>query len=135
LIFELDPPYGTVWQLTRILPTIIDGTVMDDAKFGGISALTNGVTLKATTEAGRVAIFGNWKSNQDLKLDMYDVGYSDKAPAGSYGLSGRWTFTNAEVVAELDGDDADQKMEILIQDDLTDLIDFRVKAQGRVFSP
>jgi len=133
--FIVKPPTGTVWQITRYLLSLIDGTVMDDGKFGGISSLTNGVVLKAITEAGRVVIFGNWKNNGDIKLDMYDVEYSDKAPAGEYGLRGRWTFTKAEVVAEVNGDDPLQQMEILIQDDLTANTSFRMKAQGRVFSP
>lgn len=135
-IFEIDPPPGTVWQITRILISITDQTSMDDAKFGGISALTNGVSLRATTSSGRTVVFANWKANQDMKLDMYDVSYSDKAPAGFFGLNGRWTFTRSEVVAELDGDASPvQKIEILVQDDLTDLDTFIIRAQGRVFKP
>jgi hypothetical protein len=135
-IFEIDPPLGTVWQFTRILFNITDQSAMDDAKFGGISALTNGVSLRATTEAGRTVVFGNWKSNSDMKLDMFDVSYSDKAPAGFYGVTGRWTFTKAEVVAELNGDSSPiQKLEVLIQDDLTGLDTFTMRGQGRVFSP
>ena len=134
--FEIDPPLGTVWQFTRILFNITDQTVMDDAKFGGIPALTNGVSLRATTAAGRTVTFANWKSNSDMKLDMFDINYSSKAPAGFYGLTGRWTFTKAEVVAELDGDASPvQKLEVLIQDDLTDLDTFLMRGQGRVFSP
>jgi len=136
VIFEIDPPPGTIWQITRILISITDQTAMDDALFGGISALTNGVALRATTEAGRTVVFANWKANKDLKLDMHDVEYSTKAPAGFFGLNGRWTFTKSEVVAELNGDtNPIQKMEILIQDTLTDLDTLEIKAQGRVFSP
>jgi hypothetical protein len=136
VIFEIDPPEGNVWQFTRILLSITDQTAMDDAKFGGITALTNGVALRATTEAGRVVVFANWKSNQDMKMDMYDVDYSTKAPSGFFGLNGRWTFTKAEVVAELDGDASPvQKLEVLIQDDLTGLDTFKMRGQGRVFSP
>lgn len=136
VIFEVGPPLGTIWQMTRILFNITDQTAMDDSKFGGISALTNGVSLRATTEAGRTVIFANWKSNSDMKMDMYDVDYATKAPAGYFGLTGRWTFTKSEVVAELDGDaDPIQKLEVLIQDDLTDLDSFRMRGQGRVFSP
>jgi hypothetical protein len=135
-IFEVTPPSGTIWQLTRILFSIFSPVAPDDGKFGGITALTNGVSLRATTEAGRTVVFGNWKTNGDMKLDMYDVTYSDKAPAGDHGVNGRWTFTKSEVVAELDGDASPiQKMEILIQDNLTTLDGFKMRAQGRVFSP
>jgi len=135
LTFKIKPPTGTKWQITRFLISITDGSAMDDGLFGGIPELSNGVVLKAITEAGRTVVFGNWKNNGDIKLDMYDVEYSDKAPAGENGLRGRWTFTKAEVVAEINGDDPLQEMEVVIQDDLTDLTSFRIKAQGRVFSP
>lgn len=136
VIFQIDPPLGTVWQFTRILFNITDQTAMDDAKFGGITALTNGVSLRATTAAGRTVTFANWKSNSDMKLDMFDVDYSTKAPSGFFGLTGRWTFTKAEVVAELDGDASPiQQLEVLIQDDLTGLDTFTMRGQGRVFSP
>jgi hypothetical protein len=135
-IFEIDPPEGVVWQFTRIMASITDNASMDDSRFGGIAALTNGVTLRATTTAGRTIVFANWKSNYDMKLDMFDVAYSDKSPAGFYGLNTRWTFTKSEVVAELDGDASPvQKLEVLIQDDLTDLETFYQRGQGRVFSP
>ena len=135
-IFEIDPPDGVVWQLTRLLHSITASTVMDDAKFGGIAALTNGVSLRACTAAGRTVVYANWKSNYDQKLDMFDVTYSSKAPAGSYGLNGRWTFTNAEVIVELDGDASPvQSLQVLIQDDLTGLDTFFMRCQGRVFSP
>ena len=87
-IFEIDPPEGNIWQFTRIMFHITDQTAMDDSKFGGITALTNGVCLRATTEAGRTVVFANWKTNADMKLDMFDVAYSTKAPAGFFGLNG-----------------------------------------------
>jgi len=135
-IFEIDPPLGTIWQFTRILISIVDNLVPDDGKFGGIAALTNGVSLRATTEAGRTVVFANWKTNGDMKLDMFNVDYSDRAPAGAYGVNGRWTFTAAEVVAELDGDASPiQKLEVLVQDALSANITFKIRGQGRVFSP
>ena len=135
-IYEIDPPVGVVWQFTRILISIVDNLAPDDGKFGGMDALTNGVSLRATTAAGRTVVFANWKTNGDMKLDMFNVEYTDKAPAGNHGVHARWTFTTAEVVAELDGDASPiQKLEVLIQDDPTDLISLRVRGQGRVESP
>lgn len=135
-IYEIDPPPLTIWQITRILFTITDNLAPDDGKFGGIPALENGVVIRAITAAGRVVAFANWKTNGDMRRDMYDVTFTDKAPAGNHGVNGRWTFTKAEVVAELDGNGTPiQSMQILIQDDLTDLLTFTMKAQGRVFSP
>ncbi len=134
-IFEIDPPLGTIWQFTRVLPRILDTAAMDDGLFGSQDALTNGVALRATTTAGRTVIFANWKTNGDMRADMYNVDYLPKAPAGQYGLGGKWTFTNLQIVAELDGDASPiQKLEVLIQDDITQDL-FAMKGQGRVFSP
>lgn len=135
-IYEVDPPIGVIWQFTRVLFSITDNLAPDDGKFGGIPSLTNGVSLRATTAAGRTVVFANWKNNGDMKLDMFDVTYSDKAPAGNHGVSGRWTFTTAEIVAELDGDASPtQKLEILVQDNISANLTFRMRAQGRVFKP
>lgn len=135
-IFEVDPPPTAIWQVTRYLISLTHAGVPDDGKFGGIAALTNGVALRATTASGITTVFSNWKTNGDMKLDMFNVEYSDKAPAGENGTHGRWTFTTSEIVAELDGDASPvHKMEILIQDDLTGLSTFKIRAQGRVFAP
>ena len=63
---------------------------------------------------------------------MYDVAYADKAPAGFFGLTGRWTFTTAEFVADIDGANGDY-LEVLIQDSLVDLDNFNITAKGRLF--
>ena len=65
---------------------------------------------------------------------MYDVVYSDKAPAGYFGLNFRRTFGGQNkngVVIRLCADDSDT-LQVIIQDDLTDLDDFSVIAQGHI---
>jgi hypothetical protein len=127
VIYEIVPPSDEVWHLLRILISITDDTAMDDAKFGGIAALTNGVVLRDNkTDDTTLTI---WKSNQDMIEDMYDVTYSSKAPAGSYGLRGRFTFKNSGVAIRLDGA-LGETLQILIQDDLTGLSTFKIKTQG-----
>jgi len=133
--FVIRPPSSTIWQITRFLISIADGSPMDDGLFGGVSSLTNGVAIRTTSSAGRTVVLSNWKNNGDIKLDMYDVEYSDKAPAGEYGLRGRWSLTKAEMVIEIDGDDPLQNIEVMVQDNISALTNFRIRAQGRVFSP
>ncbi|MDH4129716.1 MAG: hypothetical protein OEV44_13225 [Spirochaetota bacterium] len=137
VIFEIDPPVGNIWQFTRLLISIVSAAAADDSKFGGITGgLTNGVCVRATTASGRTVVFANWKKNNDMKLDMYDVDYTDKSGGGNYGVNGRWTLTTAEIVAELDGDASPlQKLEVIIQDNLSSLIDFKIRGQGRVEKP
>lgn len=132
--FKIAPQSNERWQITRIMITMLaaGATAMDDGKFGNLTALTNGVAIRLNI-GGQDQTITHWQSNGDLKDDMYDVLYSDKPPAGAFhGLSGRWTFTKAEFVADLDGANGDY-LEVLIQDDLSGLADFEIKAQGRLF--
>ena len=131
----------TVQTAPNVLSTVVAGEdlaaarfhtiAMDDGKFGGLNALPNGVVIRLFTN-GVYQTLTHWKSNADLKDDMYDVTYSAKAPTGQHGLSSRWTFTKGGFVADLDGTTGDY-LEVLIQDDLTGLLDFEVKGQGRLF--
>lgn len=120
-----------VSHITRILFNMIHGTAADVNKFGGIAALTKGVLIRAYYErAGVYKTVTNWKNNGDISKDVYDISYDDRAGgSGSYGTSGRWTFTNAGIVAELFPNDIDF-IEVLVQDDLTGLDSFIINAQG-----
>ena len=129
--FKVAPPNSDKWQITRMIISMLDSTSMDDGKFGGIASLDNGVLVR-TVKSGVVQTSTIWKNNGAIAGDMYDLNYADKAPAGQYGLRGRWTFTRLGVIIELVGVDADY-VEILIQDDLTDLDSFMIEAQGRIF--
>lgn len=129
--YIIEPPSGETWQITRLMINMLDGSAMDDGMFGGIAALTNGVLLRAHN-SGNLLSPALWQTNGDIANDMYDVDYADKAPAGQYGLRGRWTFTKMGAVVELIGSEVDF-IEILIQDDLTGLLSFTIKAQGRIF--
>ena len=131
LSYKIEPLPGERFQITRLLITMLDQTAMDLAKFGGITALTNGVVIRGFID-GAYRTYTHWQANSDLADDMYDVNFPDKAPAGFYSLAGRWTFTNGQFVVDLDGDNNDY-LEVLIQDDLTDLDDFNIKGQGRIF--
>lgn len=129
--YKIQPTVNERWQITRLLITMLDSSSMDDGTFGGISSLTNSVIIRLHID-GVNQTLTHWQSNSDLKDDMFDVEYASKAPAGQFGLSGRWTFLKAEFVADLDGANGDY-LEVLIQDDLTDLDDFEIKGQGRLF--
>jgi len=130
-------PHSTqIWHLTRLNLAMIHKSAATDALFGSLAAITNGVVLRATTALNGVQTFANWKKNQHIKEDMYDVTYSDKAGPSLFGTSGRWSFEQRTgAVIRLDGAENDE-VEILIQDDLTassnEIADFQVKIQGHV---
>jgi hypothetical protein len=117
-------------DLTRLIFTMTSTTSMDDARFGGISALTYGIVLRQVD--GVVRNFWNIKSNSDFIQLSYDVTYSDKAPAGFYGFRCRYTMSGQDkhgVTIRLEGGD---ELQIIIQDDLSALTSFRVLAAGHV---
>lgn len=132
--FRVTPPTSggeSIFQVTRFLISMSHSGVPDDGKFGGIAALLNGVLIRAFKNGAWVTAT-QWQNNGDLITDMFDVNYSDKAPAGANGTNGRWTITETGAVFEMDGTNSDF-LEVLIQDDLRDLNRFVIKAQGRVF--
>lgn len=123
---------GIEWDITRMMGSITDGTVMDDAKFGGITALTKGVVFRVVD--GTTKNIFNAKSNADIKAHSFDLTYADKAPAGSYGLTFRRAFggldKNGSVIRL--AATSDDEFVCIVQDDLTGLTTFHVVAQGHV---
>ena len=123
---------GMEWDMTRVMITITDSTVMDDAKFGGISALTNGVYLRMDNTHSQNLM--NIKTNEDWRLRAYDLEYSDKAPSGSYGLGARKTYagqSKSGVTIRL-SEATDDELKFIIQDDLTGLDTFYAVGNGHV---
>jgi hypothetical protein len=130
-IFQIGPtgPGSTaVTEVTRIMGHILDSTAMDDGKFGGMTALTNGVVFRKND--GVISNYWNVKTNADLALLCYNFQYSDKAPGGQFGANFRNTYAgqgaHGVVLELLPG----EYLEILIQDDLTALDEFTMMAQG-----
>ena len=133
-VFKLGPLPGVFdVDVTRIMGYIQDGSAMDDAMFGGLTALTNGLVVRISRSAGTsFDTIWNVKSNGDIGLICYDSTYTDKAPAGEFGFRFRNTYAGAAkhgVTLRLSTGDA---LEVLVQDDLTGLTKFRMMAQGHI---
>jgi len=125
------PPEGEVWHLMRILFSMSHGTAGDLGKFGGIAALTNGLFMRAKT-SGSFGTVTNWKTNENIKTDMFDLAFDTRSGGGgAYGTSCRGTFFKTGAIVRLDGDEGD-RLSIFIQDDLTGLDSFTMKAQGHI---
>jgi len=130
VIYKIEPQAGEKFHLLRMLGSITGSTPNDDGLFGGLTALTNGCVIRrydGTT--GTFGKFTTWHANLDLINDMFDVVYSDAPKQGLQGLRFRWTISKVGVAVKLDGAAGDY-VEILIQDDLTALDSFTIKAQG-----
>lgn len=128
-IYTMKPGLNEVVNITRLLIQIVDGKAADDSKFAGEATLVNGVHIRKNINNTKYETVAIWKSNKDLKEDMYDVVYSNKAGGGNFGVSGRWTITKAGAVINLDAT-KNEWLECIIQDNLSILVDFQIKAQG-----
>jgi hypothetical protein len=122
---------GTVpSDITRTFITMLDGTSMDDGKFGGIGALTNGLVFRVVNSFQKT-IF-NFKTNGEIKQFCYDLEYSEKAPAGQFGLAARLSFAGPDkhgVALRIQDTDV---LQWVVQDDLTGLISMKISAQGHL---
>jgi len=129
--FIIKPHVGEIIHVTRILISMTQSTAGDLGLFGNLAALTNGVLIRVKA-SGQYGSFTNWKANADLKNDMYDVEFDTRSGGGgTYGTSGRGSFSRIGVAVRLDGSQGDQ-MEIILQDDVSGLTSFAIKAQGHI---
>ena len=71
-------------DISSIIMTMQHGSnVPDDAKFGGLPALTEGLYFRIVN--GDRLNLGNYQNNQQFRDIGADVNYTDKAPAGTNG--------------------------------------------------
>jgi hypothetical protein len=127
--YWIQPNSNEVWHLTRILISMTHSSAGDLGLFGNLSALANGVLLRARID-GQYSTLTNWKTNADIKLDMYDVDFDTRSGGGgTFGTSGRGSFDRAGAVVALNGATND-RLEVYIQDDITALATFKINAQG-----
>ncbi|NIP61649.1 MAG: hypothetical protein GWN01_08580 [Nitrosopumilaceae archaeon] len=134
-IFAVSPARlnkGVDWDITRMIVAITDDDPMDDGKFGGIPALTNGITVRVT-DSFHYNLF-NVKRNADFRLTAYDVSYLDATlgPDGLYSIGVRKSFGGQDkygVVLRLKSETKD-KFQLIVRDDLSALNEMYVKIQG-----
>lgn len=121
------------FDITQILVHLLDGSAMDDGLFGGIPSLTKGVVIRRV-EGDKIHNICNIKNNGDFINTFNSGDYRSKAPAGSYAFSSTITMQTlfgTGVVSRLHAVTND-RIEILIQDDLTGLTHFNARVAGHV---
>jgi hypothetical protein len=121
IIYQLGPigvGTGLSVDITKIRCRFTSSTEMDDTKFGGISALTNGLVLRHSNSVD-VNIF-NVKSNGELD-NIGDFKYSDRAPAGKYGAKFVYEIAGQENLGVSIRLAPGETLELWIQDDFSGL--------------
>jgi hypothetical protein len=129
-IYGIVNVFNVAVDIVRLIIHITDTTAMDDGKFGGQAALTNGVVFRKKISASQYINYWNVKTNGEIGGIAYDRRYDDKAPAGVYGMTTRLTYGGQSkhgVVIRLEPGEA---IEMIIQDDLTGLSSFITTFEG-----
>lgn len=131
-IFSLDNDSDIDIDVTRVIIHITDGTVMDDGKFGGINALTNGVVFRKKRSDGSYVNYWNRsvKTNGEFGLMAYDKKYDDKAPSGIYGLSVRSSYGGQDKHGVTIRIKNNEELQLVVQDNLINLLTFEMLVQG-----
>lgn len=127
--YTLAPP-NAGFQIHQISVSMTDGTEMDSAKFGGITALTNGILFRVIN--GITKNLPLVVNNMGFMEQGFDIQYDPKAAAGVFGFHAvkNYSETNG-VVIQLDGTNNDE-LQCLIRDDLTALTLMAITINGHV---
>jgi hypothetical protein len=119
-------------DITRIMFAMICVDPPEYNEFCDIpGGLTYGIVLRR--KDGIYQNYWNVKSNGELANLMFDLNYYEQTwPQGVNGIAGRLTYGGQSkhgVTIRLDPGDS---LQLLVQDDLTSLVEFRIIAEGHV---
>ena len=119
-------------DITRIIFNIVTSSAVDLGKFGDINGgLLNGIVLRKTD--GNYWNLWTAKTNGELVGLMYDVSFFDASNPGQgvNGLSGRFTWGGQDkhgaVIRLLN---SSESLDLIICDDLSGLLDFKMIGAG-----
>lgn len=132
--FYVGPPAGRTWHIARIMFNIEDAVAsIGPQLFGGIDQLTNGVDIQVQRDGATLLdlIDGiKIKHNAEFGNLAYDVSYQSSGNASkNSNVQSRFTFSKAGQDLVLSGSRLD-RIAVVINDDLTNLVHFRAMIQG-----
>ena len=124
-----DEAIGSAFDITRIIFKCLTDTAVDLSKFGDIAGgLTRGIVLRKKDGVHR-NIF-NTKTNGELKGIMFDFDPETATGQGQDGFTGRMTFGGQNKMGVVLRLEPGEDIQLLVQDDLTDLDVFEITAEG-----
>lgn len=119
-------------DVTRLMFGMKCDTAIDLDKFGDLTKLVNGVQIRSRNHRYKNIL--NWKSNGELATFDYDWSpYSATNPQqGQDGFVSRLTFAGQNKIGVAIRLPLGEDLEIIIQDDLTNLDRFIIIAEGHI---
>lgn len=133
--FDIPNSSDVEFHITRIIIHITDELEMDDSRFGSLLELTRGVIFRQKFNDGSYNNIFNVKNNGEFGELAYDLAYQDAAKHGTYGLHCRMSFGSSGKHGTVLRIGNGEALELLIQDDLSDLDSFRIMVQGHFGLP
>jgi hypothetical protein len=134
--WKIGPGAGVIWSISSVIIAVV-GANMTAGKYGSLSALTNGITLKVLDSGDNVLfdMFGGHQIKQNHEF------YHDAGVVQTYAVGSGDDVISTEIVLLdqygsnllLDGDSG-ERLEMVISDDLSTLTEQVVSAFGRVVS-
>lgn len=129
--FTVDAPLLGELDITRLLFQMTTTGAPTYNLFGDLTALTRGVQLRGLD--GQISNHWNVKSNAELANLMFDFNiYLSTHPQGVNGLAGRLTYAGQSKHGVTLRISPGESLEIIIQDDLSSLLSFRIIACGHL---
>lgn len=128
--FTMCPPDGVSYDIYDITVTMEDNTQMYESKFAGIDTLDNGIVGR--TVDGVTKNLFLITNNGGFREQGFSTAYPDKVPTGTYAFWADKNYvTKNGVSIRLNGDTSD-KIEVIVQDDLTDISKVVVTIHGHI---
>lgn len=131
--YKVFPSAGQVWHIERIMIDMVHSTAGDLSLFGNIAQLVNGVIMRRFDgTSGTFNTFTVWNTNEDIFLDTASIEFLPRSSGGgSYSTVSFGSFADIGLTIKLDASKGDY-LEILIQDNITSLDNFKIKVQGHL---
>lgn len=126
------PPPNEFWHIERMVIQVTDVGAFDAGKYGNNLELVNGLTVRKQDDAGTVDDLTGGKpiiTNAGWGGVCYDVADVSFGQGDNY-LGVRWTFAKSGWPLWLDGDGNNERLELVANDDFTDLTGQTFMVQG-----
>ena len=134
-IFKVQPGAGVIYKIHTMIIHIEDGSGFRAERYAALgTALTVGIIVRVQDNGGTIVALtdatapvknnGNWAEYAGPGVDVKAWG------AGEEQLVGLWEFAQCHgVPIRLDGD-ANERLEVVLNDDFTDVVDHHFVARG-----
>lgn len=129
-IFKLSMWGETPVDLQTVIVTMQHSTEADDSKFGGITALTNGLRFAKVNTLHQH--LGTYRENQDFVEFGANVVYTDKSGGGNHGTNVNYDIKNIYGIVIRVDPRVNDEIRAIVQDDLNALLRLRVSVMGQL---